>query len=351
MTLFHHRPAVVTGVTLSALALSALLGSAPTLAQSPAEFYQKARNITLVVSTAPGGGYDNYARTFGRGFARHVPGGPTIVIQNMPGAGGLRATNYMYANAVKDGTVIAHVHASMMTAPLLAVDQANFDPTKFSFVGNMAKEPQFCVSWKDAPIKNFAQVLAGEEFIVGSAGAGGSIDTVPTIMNNLFGTKIKVIGGYASGTAILLAMERGEVHGRYGWSMSSMMGSHPHWVKEKTVHFVIQTALEKHPDLPSVPLITDFAKTDEQKGVLELVFAQQAISRPILGPPGVPADRLTALRQAFHATMRDKDFLAEAEKQGLDISPTTAEEIDAQLKRLYAMPESIVKKALEVSTK
>ena len=336
---------------LAAGALGVLFGQAPASAQSVEEFYRNARNITLVVSTAPGGGYDSYARVFARGFTRHVPGGPTIVVQNMPGAGGLRATNYIYANAVKDGSVLAHVHASMMTAPLLSVEQANFDPTKFSYVGNMAKEPQFCVSWQDAPIKTFDQVLAKQEFIVGSAGAGGSIDTVPTIMNNLFGTNIKVIGGYASGTAILLAMERGEVHGRCGWSMSSMMGSHPHWVKEKKVHFIIQTALEKHPDLPDAPLIMDYAKTEEQKGVLELVFAQQAISRPILGPPGVPTDRLAALRQAFHATMKDAEFLAEADKQGLDISPTTAEEIEAQLKRLYAMPEAIVKKALEVSTK
>lgn len=160
-----------------------------------------------------------------------------------------------------------------------------------------------------------------------------------------------MIGGYASGTAILLAMERGEVHGRCGWSISSMMGSHAHRVKEKTVHFVIQTALEKHPDLPDAPLIMDYAKTEEQKGVLELVFAQQAISRPILAPPDVPGDRLEALCEAFHATMKDTEFLAESEKQGLEISPTTAEEIDAQLKRLYSMPETIVKKALEVSAK
>ena len=330
---------------------AAVIGQPPALAQSAAEFYRNARNVSLIVSTAPGGGYDSYARVFARGVTRHIPGGPAVVVQNMPGAGGLRATNHIYANAAKDGTVIGHVHASMMTAPLLSVEQVNFDPTKFSFIGNMAKEPQFCVSWGSAPITSFDQVLAKQEFIVGSAGAGGSIDTVPTIINNLFATKIKVIGGYASGTAIVLAMERGEVHGRGGWSMSSMMGSHPHWVKEKKVHFVIQTALEKHRDLPEVPLITDYAKTAEQKGVLELVFAQQAISRPILGPPGIPADRLSALRTAFHATMTDAEFLAEAEKQGLEISPTTAEEIDAQLKRLYAMPEAIVKLALELSTK
>ena len=341
------------GVLILAMGgLGAAVTLAPALAQSSvAEFYRNARVVSLIVSTAPGGGYDSYARVFARGVARHIPGGPAIVVQNMPGAGGLRATNHIYANAAKDGTVIAHVHASMMTAPLLSVEQVNFDPTKFSFIGNMAKEPQFCVAWKDSPIKTFDQVLAKQEFIVGSAGAGGSIDTVPTIINNLFGTKIKVIGGYASGTAILLAMERGEVHGRCGWSMSSMMGSHPHWVKDKSVHFVIQTALEKHPALPDAPLLTDYAKTDEQRGVLELVFAQQAISRPILGPPGIPSDRLAALREAFHATMTDTEFLSEAEKQGLEISPTTAEDIDAQLKRLYAMPEAIVKLALELSTK
>ena len=280
-----------------------------------------------------------------------MPGEPTIIVQNMPGAGGLRATNYLYGKAVKDGTVIAHIHASMMTAPLLGIEQANFDPRQFSFIGNITKEQQFCVSWGTSPIKTFEQVLAKEEFIVGAAGAGGSIESVPIIINNLFGTNIRVITGYGSGNGILLAMERGELHGRCGWSMPSLMSLHPEWLKEKKINFVVQHALEKHPDLQDVPLLIDYAKSDEQKGVLELVFAPQAIARPILGPPGIPADRLAAMRQAFQATMKDVSFLAEAEKQGLEIVPSSAEDIAALLTRLYAIPEAIVKKAVEASTK
>ena len=332
-------------------AATALAVVSPAAAESVEEFYKKARNITLAVSTATGGGYDNYARVFGRSFPRYVPGNPNIIIQNMPGAGGLRATNHMYSTAPKDGTAIALVHTSMMTAPLFGVEQAHFDARKFSYLGNIAKEPNFCVSWAGSPIKTFDQILAKEEFIVGAAGAGGTIETVPIIINNLFNTNIKVIGGYPSGTAVLLAMERGELHGRCGWSMSSMMGSHPHWFKEGKIIVVVQTALAKHPDLPDAPLIMDYAKTDEQKAVLELIFAQQEISRPVLAPPDVPADRLEALREAFQATMKDSTFVAEAEKQGLDVLPGTAADIDALLSRLYAMPESIVKKALEVSTK
>ena len=338
-------------LTIAVGGVAAILGLSPAAAQPVEEFYQKAHNITVVVSTATGGGYDNYARVFGRSFPRHVPGTPNIIIQNMPGAGGLRATNHMYNTAPKDGTVIAVVHTSMMTAPLFGVAQANFDARKFSYLGNIAKEPNFCVSWAASPIKSFDQIMAKEEFIVGAAGAGGTIETVPIIMNNLLGTNIKVIGGYPSGTAVLLAMERGELHGRCGWSMSSMMGSHPHWFKEKKIIVVVQTALAKHPDLPDAPLIMDYAKTDEQRQVMELIFAQQEISRPVLAPPDVPADRLETLRQAFQATMKDPTFLAEAEKQNLDVLPGTAADIDALLNKLYSMPEPIVKKALEVSTK
>ena len=337
-------------LTIAGIGIATILGASSAAAQSVEDFYKKT-HINLVVSTATGGGYDNYARVFGRAFPRYVPGNPNVVIQNMPGAGGLRATNHMYNAAPKDGTVIALVHTSMVTAPLFGVAQANFDARKFSYLGNIAKEPNFCVSWAASPIKTFDQILAKEEFIVGAAGAGGTIETVPIIMNNLLGTNIKVIGGYPSGTAVLLAMERGELHGRCGWSMSSMMGSHPHWFKEKKIIVVVQTALAKHPDLPDAPLIMDYAKTDEQRQVMELIFAQQEVSRPVLAPPDIPKDRLEALRQAFQATMKDPGFVAEAEKQGLDVLPGTAADIDALLNRLYSMPEPTVKKALEVSTK
>lgn len=330
--------------------VAAIVGLSAAAAQSVEEFYQK-RQITLVISTSTGGGYDAYGRTFARSFARHMPTNPTIIVQNMPGAGGLRATNYLYGKAVKDGTVIAHIHSAMMTAPLLGIEQANFDPRQFSFIGNITREQQFCVSWGSAPIKTFDQVLAKEEFIVGAAGAGGSIESVPIIINNLFGTNIRVITGYGSGNGILLAMERGEIHGRCAWSMPSLMSLHPEWLKEKKINIVVQHALEKHPDLQDVPLLLDYAKTDEQRGVLELVFAPQAMARPILGPPGIPTDRLQALRKGFQATMKDETFHAEAAKQGLDIMPSSAEDMEAQLARLYTIPEAIVKKAVEVSTK
>lgn len=339
-------------IALSALmgvAVAAALAGGPAAAQSAEEFYQK-RQITLIVSTSASGGYDIYARTFARGLPRHLPGSPTVVVQNMPGAGGLTATNHLYERAAKDGSVIATIHSSMMTAPLLGIDQANFDPRRLSMIGNITKEQQFCVSWHAAPIKSFDQVLAKQEFIVGAGGAGGSIASVPVLINNLFGTNIRVISGYG-GNAVLLAMERGEVHGRCAWSMPSLMSTHPEWLKEKKINFIVQHALEKHPALPDTPLLIDYAKTDDQKGVLELIFAPQTIARPILGPPNIPADRLQALRKAFQATMKDPAFLAEADKQGLEVMPSSAEDMDALLARLYAIPDAIVKQAIAVSSK
>ncbi len=336
-------------LTIKGIAIAAAFGLSPVSAQSVEDFYQK-RQMTLIVSTTASGGYDMYARTFARSFPRHIPGNPTVVVQNMPGAGGLTATNHLYERAAKDGTVIATIHSSMMTAPLLGIERANFDPRQLTMIGNITSEQQFCVSWGTAPIKSFEQVLAKQEFIVGAGGAGGSIASVPVLINNLFGTNIKVISGYG-GNAVLLAMERGEVHGRCAWSMPSLMTTHPEWLKEKKINFIVQHALEKHPALPDVPLLIDYAKTDEQKGVLALVFAPQTIARPILGPPGIPADRLQAMRKGFQATMADADFLAEAEKQGLEVMPSSAEDMEALLARLYAIPEAIVKKAIEVSNK
>ena len=343
------RRARIDLLTVKGIAIAAAFGLSPAAAQSVEQFYQN-RQMTLIVSTTASGGYDIYARTFARSYPRHVPGNPAIIVQNMPGAGGLRATNFLYGKAPKDGAVIATIHSAMMTAPLLGVEQANFDPRQFSFIGNIAKEQQFCVSWGGAPIKTFEQILAKEEFIVGAGGAGGSIAGVPIIINNLFGTNIRVISGYG-GNAILLAMERGEVHGRCGWSMPSLMSTHPEWLKEKKINIIVQHALEKHPALQDVPLLIDYAKTDEQRGVLELVFAPQAIARPFLGPPGIPSDRLQALRRGFQATMKDADFLAEAEKQGLDVMPSSAEDMAAQVARLYSIPDAIIKKAVEFSAK
>ena len=336
-------------LTINGIAIAAAFGQPPASAQSVEDFYQK-RQITLIVSTTASGGYDTYARTFARSFPRHMPANPSVIVQNMPGAGGLRATNYLEEKAAKDGTVIATVHSSMMTAPLLGIEQANFDPRQLSMIGNITKEQQFCVSWGTALIKTFEQVLAKVEFIVGAGGAGGNIASVPTLINNLFGTNIRVVSGYG-GNEILLAMERGEVHGRCAWSMPSLMSTHPEWLKEKKINFIVQHALEKHPDLPDVPLLLDYAKTDEQKGVLQLVFAPQAVARPILGPPGIPYDRLQALRDGFQATMKDPDFLSEAEQQGLEVMPSSAEDMEALLARLYAIPDAVVKKAVALSNK
>jgi tripartite-type tricarboxylate transporter receptor subunit TctC len=331
------------GCLLLAMVLSAT-------AQSAAEFYKPGVALTLIVSAGSGGGNDTYARSFAQYFVEHMPGKPSIVVQNMPGAGGLRATNHLYANAAKDGTVIALVHAAMPTAGLLQVQGTAFDASKFNWIGNLTRESQFCISWHESPIKTFDDAMT-TEFIVGSAGSGGSMETAPIMFNNLFGTKMRVVAGYKGGNDVLLAMERGEVHGRCAWSMSGLQSTRPDWIKQKKINFVIQMALKKNPALPDVPFILDYAKNEEQKAILRLALAQQEMSRPLLAPPGVAVDRVATLRAAFVATVKDPAFLALAKKRRIDIAPTTGKEVQEFVKMLYETPKPVIQKTIKVFEK
>jgi tripartite-type tricarboxylate transporter receptor subunit TctC len=328
-------------------ALIALASAVPAHAQSVEEFYRN-RAVTILVGFTAGGGYDLYARLLGRHIGRHVPGNPTIVVQNMPGAGSLKATQFVYSVAPKDGTVLATVSRGMVTEPLL--NDAKFDATKLSWLGSITSETSVCATWHTSPVKTWPDMFA-REFTLGGSATGADPDTFALILRNLLGARVKLVTGYPGGNDINLAMERGEVEGRCGWSWTSIKSQKTDWLRDRKISLLAQFGMEKHADLPDVPLVLERATNDEQRQVLRLLIAGQFVGRPFFAPPELPDDRKGALRQAFDATMKDPQFLAEAGRLDMEISPIAAAVVDEFLADLYRSPKEIVRKAASAISK
>ncbi len=311
-----------------------------------AEDFYKGRTVTMIMSADAGGGYASYANAFSPYLAAHIPGKPRIVLQYMPGAGGLRAMNYLYTNAPKDGSVIALVHSSVPYAPLYGLAAAKFDPRKMNWLGSIDSTSGICVAWGTSKIKTWDDMLK-KQYLVGSSGAGSQMETLPMMLNKLFGTKNKVISGYKGGNEVYLAMERGEVDGRCGSLVSSINSTRPDWFPQKKVTVPVQIALERDPAFPDVPAVVEFAKDAKTKAILQLVLSPMAMDRPILTPPGVPADRVAVLRTAFHAAMLDPQFLADAKKQRIEVKEVSGDKVAQLLANAFAMPPEVVKAANE----
>jgi len=329
---------------LAIAAMTAMAGDVR--AQSAAAFY-KGKTVDLYIGYSAGGAYDIYARMISRFIGKHIPGNPTVVPKNMAGAGSLVLANWMYNIAPKDGSAIGIIGRGTGFDPLLGNQKAKFDATKFTWLGSANNEVSVCVAWHTSGITKFEELLT-RELVVGGTGAAADTDQFPKIVNGVLGTKFKVVTGYPGGNEVGLAMERGEVHGRCGWSWSSVKTTHKKWYDEKRFHILVQLALNKHPDLPHLPLIIDLAKSDEQKRILELIFARQVMGRPFLAPPGLPKERADVLRKAFMDTMRDKEFLAAAEKAQMEVTPVPGEEVDRLVKTLHATPPDVTKKAISI---
>jgi tripartite-type tricarboxylate transporter receptor subunit TctC len=326
----------------------AVLASFPAvaLAQSMADFY-KGKNVDLYIGYSVGGAYDLYARVLARHMGRHIPGNPNVLPKNMEGAGSLRLANWLYNVAPKDGTAFGIIGRGTSFDPILGNEKAQFDGTKYTWIGSANNEVSICVAWHTAGLTKFDDLFA-KELVVGGTGAAADTDQFPKVLNGVLGTRFKIVTGYPGGNEIGLAMERGEVQGRCGWSWSSVKSTHQQWYDQKKFHILVQLALEKHPDLPSVPLVVELAKNEEQRKILELIFARQVMGRPFMAPPGIPGDRADALRKAFMDTMRDKDFLAAAEKAQLEITPVPGEQVEQLVKSVYATPAEIAKKTADM---
>jgi tripartite-type tricarboxylate transporter receptor subunit TctC len=323
-----------------AVALLFLAPAPDATAQSVADFY-RGKQINWILSADAGGGYSSYALTFAPYLTAHLPGNPKIIVQNMPGAGGLRAMLYLSSRAPRDGTTIAMVHSSVPFAPLYGIAEAKFDPRPMNWIGSLDAAASVCVAWHTSPIKTWQDTLE-KQFTVGGSGAGSHMETLPAMLNKLFGTKMKVISGYKGGNDIYLAMERGEIEGRCGGLMSSISSTRPSWFPEKKVAIPFQIGLGRHPQLSDVPAVGEFAKDNRTREIIKLFIAPHEMDRPMLTPPGVPPERVAALRAAFHAAMNDPGFIADAKKQHLDIQEVDGESVARIVERAYAQPADVV---------
>lgn len=328
------------------LAGAMMCGGASVAAADPVSDFYKDHQITMILSADAGGGYGSYANAFAPYLSAHIPGKPKIIVQYMPGAGGLRAMNYLYSSAPKDGSVIALVHSSVPFAPLYGESAAKFDPRKFGWLGSIDATSGICVAWHNSKVKTW-QDLFDKQYVVGGSGAGSQMETLPAMLNKLFGTKIKVISGYRGGNEVYLAMERGEVDGRCGSLVSSINSTRPNWFPQKLVSVPVQIALERDPEFPNSPALIEFAKDARTKQILQLILAPMSMDRPILTPPGVPVDRVAALKTAFHAAMIDPSFLADAKKQRIEVKEVTGDKVAQIISGAFAMPADVVKAANE----
>ena len=310
------------------------------------DFY-KGRTVFVIVGFTPGGGYDLYARLLAQHLGEHIPGHPAVVTQNMPGAGSLKAVNYLYSVAPKDGTVIGTFGREQIVAPLFG--QANFDAAKLSWLGSMTKEVSVCISWYKSPIKSWNDVMT-RQFTVGGSAAGADPDNFTKLYKNVFGAKIRLASGFPGTSDITLAMQRGEVEGLCGLSWSTIKSHYSSWLRDKKINVLIQAGTKRHLDLPDVPLAIEFAKTPEQHQILDFVLATQITARPVTAPPGIPAERKAILRAAFDETMKDPAFLAGAEKLQLEVDPVTGAEVDGVVASLYAMPKDVIAKVARALT-
>ncbi len=327
---------------LMGLAVTLVLGLAvpSATAASVADFY-KGKNVRLIVGATPGGGYGSYARVLGRHMGQYIPGKPRVIVQFKPGAASVIAANYVYNVAPKDGTIIGAVQRAIAMLPLFGVKGPKYDAQKINWIGSINNEVSICVSWHTTGIKTIQDVMK-KELIIGGAGANDT-EQFPSVLNNILGTKFKIITGY-SGTGITLAMERGEVFGRCGWSWTSFKSQRGQWLRDKKVNILIQLSLRKLPAIGDVPLVTELA-TGSDQAVLELIFARQTLGRPFMMAAGVPADRVKAIRTAFMKSAADKTLIAELAKMKFDVSPVSGTDMQKVVAKMYKTPKAIVDRA------
>ena len=322
----------------------AILSPAPAGAQSVEEFFAS-HAITISVGSDPGGGYDVYARTLAKYFPLHIPGRPKVVVDFIPAAAGIAATNFIAHTATRDGSAIGAIRAANILEPLLQQDAktAQYDPRELMWIGNISRQQGACFTWHTSPIKTIEQAKQ-REVIVGSTGPLSNIGTLPNILNALIGTRFKVI----TAPNLRVALESGAVEGICGMSYSTINASAPEWISGHKLNFLAQTGLEKTAALPDVPIVSEFAKTSADRAVFQLMDYREIMGRPYVAPPGVPPARVAALRLGFEDTVRDPDFLAEAKRLNLDVDATNYRGIEDMIANAYAMPPTVAKRTWEL---
>ena len=314
--------------------------AAPAHAQSVQKFYQ-GRQVNLIVGFNPGGAYDPYARIVARHLPKYLPGAPEISVKNMQGAGSVRAANYLYNVAPKDGSELGLIAGSAALEPMFGVRPTQFEGQRFTWLGSANDEPGVCFSWHTTPIAT-AKDMFDKTMVLGASGTS-NLD-FPLVLNAVLGTKFKIIRGYDGSSSIMLAMERGEIQGMCGMVYAALKTAHPDWLAEKKVRTLMQIALVRNEKLGGVPFVMDFAKNDDDRRLLRLLVGWTIMGRPFLAPPGIPEERKLALRRAFDLTMKDPGFLADAAKLRLDISPIRGATIEQYLQDVYSTPRPLVER-------
>lgn len=313
---------------------------APTRADAVSDFYS-GKTITMIVGYTPSGTYDIWARLVARHLPKHIPGNPTMIVQNMPGAGSLTASNHIYHVAVQDGTVMGLMSATNPFQPLLGIEQAKFDAQKYTWLGSPTVDTAVILVWANAPVSSFEDAKK-TEVVLGSTSPNGTSSYYARIFNDIFKTKFKLVYGYPGMVETFMAMERGEVQGHSSPFWSFMKSAKADWIRDKKVKVLLQYGGRRNPDLPDVPFGADLPMSDDDRQLFDAAMAPLSLGYPFLAGPGVPADRAKALRAAYAATFKDPEFLAEAAKQNLDIAPITGEQIEAIIKKAYAVPQKVI---------
>ena len=339
----RRRFFVAAAVSLVTSFVAASVAAAPA---DPASFY-RGRTIQLLIGFGPTGGYDTYARTLARFMGKHIPGNPTIVPQNMPGAGSLKVANYIYNVAPKDGTVIATFARGLPMERLLGRTAGQqFDATKFTWIGSITDEPSVCAFWHTSAVHTWED-MKSKTYKLGGSGLLTDLDIYSNVLHNLFGLKSRLISGFPGGADVVLAMQRREVDGRCGWSWSSLSGLDRQMLDDKLVTVPLQLGVEKIPELANVPHVLDLTDDPKEKAALRLIFSRQAMARPFAAGPNLPPERAKALRDAFDATMKDPAFLADMQRQKLEVRPVSGAQLDELVREVYAYPADVVKIAAE----
>ena len=318
---------------------------APTVAASaaktadPAEFY-RGKTVTVLVGYTPGGGYDVYARTLAAHIGRYIPGNPSVIVVNKDGAGSLLAANSLFSTEPKDGTVFGTFGRGLPYNELVGQPEATFKSTQFNWIGSMNDEVSICVVRADSPIKKFEDLLT-TPVKIGATGPDDDTGFFPRFLNGALGTKFQLVLGYPGGNDVNLAMERGEVQGRCGFSWSSLVSTKPQWITDKFITILVQMSLNKHPEIPAtVPLVMEYAKTDEIRQMFEIIFSRQTMGRPFAAPPGVPVERVAALRDAFAKTMVDAQFKADVAKAKLELNWKGGDDIQKIVAKIFTTPQA-----------
>ncbi len=317
--------------------LLAVLAIAPAAAQTAAS----GKNLTIVVAFGPGGGYDVWARLVSRHIGKHMPGNPSVIVQNMPGAGGYVAASWIYNIAPKDGLTIALISRDVAVGPIIGAPGARFDALKMAWLGTPATDTNVCIANASAAVQSVSDLYA-KELIVGDVGPGSGTHTYPAALNALVGTKFRLVSGFRSSADVFLAMERGEVDGICE-SLDSVIGKRPDWISSGKVRILFQGGSEPNPHV-NAPFVTELAKTSDEKAAINFLYAGQGIGRPFVAPPGLPADKLDALREAFGKTMRDPEFIEDAARLKLEIEPKDGAHLEALVQQIYASPKELVEK-------